>query len=68
MNYAIEETSNLHKTLPLSLVIGIPIVAVSYILVNMAYFAVLSYDQILSAEAVALVCHCTDVCVTTFTC
>lgn len=56
MNYTIEETSNLHRTLPLSLTIGIPIVAVSYTLVNMAYFAVLSYEQILQAEAVALVC------------
>lgn len=56
MNYTIEETSNLHRTLPLSLTIGIPIVAVSYTLVNIAYFAVLSYEQILQAEAVALVC------------
>ena len=55
MNYTIEETANLQRTLPLSLLIGIPIVAVCYISVNTAYFAVLSYEQILHAEAVAMV-------------
>ena len=44
-----------HRTLPRSLFIGIPIVAVCYLLVNIAYFGVLSYDQILSGEAIALV-------------
>ena len=43
------------RTLPLSLLIGVPIVAASYLLVNVSFFAILTYDQILSAQAVALV-------------
>ena len=55
MNYTIEETRNLGRNLPLSVMIGVPIVAVCYALVNISYFAVLSYDEILTAEAIALV-------------
>ena len=55
MNYTIEETKNLGRNLPLSLLIGIPIVTVCYLLVNISYFAVLSYEEILKADAVALV-------------
>lgn len=54
MNYAIEETKDVKRTLPLSLLIGIPIVAISYMLVNLAFFATLSYEQILQSDAVAL--------------
>ena len=43
------------RTMPISLFVGIPIVAVCYLLVNVAFFIVLSYDEILSAKAVALV-------------
>lgn len=56
MNYTIEETKNVKKILPLSILIGIPLVAASYLLVNVSYFSVLSYEEILNAEAVALVC------------
>lgn len=55
MGYTIEETVNLQRNLPLSLLIGVPIVTVGYLLVNMSYFAVLSYQEILNADAVALV-------------
>ena len=41
--------------MPISLFVGIPLVAVCYLLVNVAFFIVLSYDEILSAKAVALV-------------
>ena len=44
-----------NRTIPIALFIGIPVVAVCYLLVNIAFFAVLSYEEILSAEAVALV-------------
>ena len=43
------------RTMPIVLFIGIPVVALCYLLVNIAFFAVLSYEDILSAEAVALV-------------
>ena len=41
--------------MPIALFVGVPVVAVCYLLVNIAFFAVLSYEDILSAEAVALV-------------
>ena len=43
------------RTLPLSLFIGIPLVAISYLLVNFSFFATLTYSQILQSDAVALV-------------
>ena len=47
--------------MPISLFVGVPIVAVCYLLVNVSFFIVLNYDQILSADAVALVSY---MCVT----
>ena len=44
-----------YRTMPISLFVGIPLVAVCYLLVNVAFFIVLSYDEILDAKAVALV-------------
>ena len=41
--------------MPISLFVGVPIVAVCYLFVNVAFFIVLSYDEILMADAVALV-------------
>ena len=41
--------------MPIALLIGVPLVAVCYLLVNIAFFIVLSYEDILRAEAVALV-------------
>ena len=43
------------RTMPISLFVGVPLVAVCYILINVAFFIVLTYSQILSADAVALV-------------
>ena len=43
------------RTMPIALFIGILVVALCYLLVNIAFFAVLSYEDILNAEAVALV-------------
>lgn len=45
----------LDRTLPLSVLIGIPIVALCYLVVNFSFFAILSYEQILRADTVALV-------------
>ena len=52
-SYTSEETQNA-KNLPRSLIIGIFLVATVYILVNVSYFAVLSYEEILATEVVAL--------------
>ena len=35
--------------------IGVPIVVLCYVIVNLSYFTVLSYEQLESAEAVGLV-------------
>ena len=41
--------------MPIALFVGVPLVALCYLSVNVAFFIVLSYDEILNAEAVALV-------------
>ena len=43
------------RTMPFALYIGVSIVTVSYLLVNLSFFAVLTYEEIESAVAVALV-------------
>ena len=53
--YCIISSYYVCRNLPLSLLIGIPIVTLCYLLVNIAFFAVLDYHQILSSETVALV-------------
>jgi len=46
------------RTLPRAVLIGVAIVITAYLLTNFAFFSVLSYDQILNNEAVALVSTC----------
>ena len=43
------------RTLPLAIFIAIPSVTVFYVLVNVAYFTVLSPDELLASPAVAVV-------------
>ena len=43
------------RDLPLSILIGIPLVTVCYVLVNIAYLTVLSPAEILTSSAVAVV-------------
>ncbi len=57
MNYDVMAS----RDLPRATVTGIALVILSYLLVNLAFFAVRSYDQILRAEAVALVRRQSDV-------
>ena len=54
VNYAVEEMKNVERNLPRSMLIAVPIVAMTYLLVNFSFFAVLSYDDFDSADAVAL--------------
>lgn len=42
--------------MPLAIMIGMVCIALIYVAVNFAYFIVLSPSQILSTEAVAMVC------------
>lgn len=48
------------RTMLIALFVGIPLVFLCYLLVNLAFFIVLSHAEILRAEAVALVSHWTD--------
>lgn len=44
-----------HRNLPLAILIGIPLVSVCYVLVNVAYFTVMSTTELLLSPAVAVV-------------
>ncbi len=58
-NYLLYDTYFLSfRTLPRSLLIAVPIVMLCYILINIAYFGVLSYCQILASDTIALVTFC----------
>ena len=46
---------SLCRTMSIALFVGVPLVALCYLSVNVAFFIVLSYGEILNAEAVALV-------------
>jgi len=45
----------LNRNLPLSIIIGVPLVMVVYILTNISYFAVMSVDELIASPAVAVV-------------
>ena len=49
------------RDLPLSILIGIPLVTVCYVLVNIAYLTVLSPAEILTSSAVAVVSKASSV-------
>ncbi|XP_061449740.1 B(0,+)-type amino acid transporter 1 [Rhineura floridana] len=54
LNYITEELKDPHRNLPLSIVIGIPLVTVSYILINISYFTVMTSTELLQSQAVAV--------------
>lgn len=47
--------SHLDRNLPLAIIIGIPLVSVCYVLVNIAYFSVMTPTELLQSSAVAVV-------------
>lgn len=49
------------RNLPMAIIIGIPLVTVCYILMNIAYFTVMTPTELLQSQAVAVVsCWCSD--------
>ncbi len=55
LNYVTEEIINPRRNLPLSIIVAIPLVTICYVLVNMAYLAVMSPSEMMISDAVAVV-------------
>lgn len=53
LNYVVEEIKNPNKVLPLSIYLGLISVILIYILINVAYFTLLSPKQMIDSSAVA---------------
>lgn len=54
LNFITEELKNPYRNLPLAIIIGIPLVTVCYVLVNVAYFSVMTPVELLQSPAVAV--------------
>ncbi|XP_020671622.3 B(0,+)-type amino acid transporter 1 [Pogona vitticeps] len=54
LNYITEELKDPYRNLPLSIIIGIPLVTVCYILINVSYFTVMTSTELLQSQAVAV--------------
>ncbi|XP_018522493.1 b(0,+)-type amino acid transporter 1 [Lates calcarifer] len=54
LNFITEELKNPFRNMPLAILIGIPLVSVCYVLVNVAYFTVMTTTELLLSPAVAV--------------
>ncbi|XP_029638312.1 b(0,+)-type amino acid transporter 1 [Octopus sinensis] len=54
LNFVTEELKNPYRDLPLSIIIGIPLTTVCYVLTNIGYFSVMSKEEINASHAVAV--------------
>lgn len=49
---------DVNRNLPLAIIYGIPVVTFCYVLVNISYLTVMSPEEILNSDAVAMVSDC----------
>lgn len=56
LNFVTGELIDPYRNLPRAIWIAMPMVTIIYVMVNLAYFAVVSRQEMLSSVAVAVVC------------
>uniref|UniRef100_A0A0P5JBS7 b(0,+)-type amino acid transporter 1 n=1 Tax=Daphnia magna TaxID=35525 RepID=A0A0P5JBS7_9CRUS len=54
LNFITEELQNPYRNLPLAIIIALPLTTVCYVLINVSYLTVLTQQEIISSNAVAV--------------
>ncbi|XP_046455900.1 b(0,+)-type amino acid transporter 1-like isoform X1 [Daphnia pulex] len=54
LNYITEEIKNPYRNLPFAIIIALPLTTILYVLINVSYFTVLTPQEIITSDAVAV--------------